>query len=107
MPRLLAALDLFALSSRTEGLPLVVPEAMASSLPVVATAVGGLPAIVPPTVGKLVAAGDAAALRSAIEELAQDGDARRALGRAAHAHAHARFSLETMTSAYEHLYGAA
>jgi glycosyltransferase involved in cell wall biosynthesis len=101
---LFAALDLFVLSSRTEGLPLVVPEAMASSLPVVATAVGGLPGIVPPEVGRLVPHGDAVALRRAIEELARSPEKRRALGTAARAYAHERFSLARMTTAYERLY---
>ena len=62
IPAVLASFDLFALSSRTEGLPLAVPEAMASALPVVATAVGGLPSVVPATCGVLVPPGDEAAL---------------------------------------------
>ena len=46
VPRLIHAFDVFALSSKSEGLPLVVPEAMAAGLPIVATAVGGLPSVV-------------------------------------------------------------
>jgi glycosyltransferase involved in cell wall biosynthesis len=104
VPSVLAALDVFVLSSRTEGLPLVVPEAMASSLPVVATAVGGLPGIVPREVGRLVPHGDAGALRSALDELITSSEKRRALGTAARAYAHERFSLSRMTTAYERLY---
>lgn len=60
---LLAAFDVFALTSSSEGLPLVVLEAMASELPVLATAVGGVPDVVEDRVtGYLVDAGDAAAL---------------------------------------------
>ena len=54
---------LFAMSSRTEGLPLALPEAMTSELPVVATAVGGVPSVVPEEAGVLVPHGDAPALR--------------------------------------------
>ena len=104
VPDLLAAFDLFVLSSKTEGLPLVVPEAMASRLPVVATAVGGLPGIVPPAVGRLVPHGDPEALRRAIEELATSPEKRRAMGEAAHAYAHERFSLHRMTADYEQCY---
>jgi glycosyltransferase involved in cell wall biosynthesis len=102
----LAAFDLFVLSSKTEGLPLVVPEAMASHLPIVATAVGGLPSIVPQTVGRLVPHGDAEALRGAIAELTESAEKRRTLGEAAHAYAHERFSLTQMASSYERLYRA-
>src|SRR5205085_1307407 len=106
VPDLLRAMDVFCLSSRTEGLPLVVPEAMASGLPVVATAVGGLPGIVPPSVGSLVAHGDERALRDAIRQIADDPARRAAMSRAAHAWAHERFSLDRMTAAYERLYRA-
>jgi glycosyltransferase involved in cell wall biosynthesis len=104
VPALLASFDVFALSSRTEGLPLVVPEAMASRLPVIATRVGGLPGIVPSTVGRLVEHGDERALRDAIAELVGSPDTRRTLGEAAYAYAHGRFSLARMTEDYLQLY---
>ena len=46
VPRLIGAMDVFALSTNFEGLPLVILEAMAQSKPVVATAVDGIPEIV-------------------------------------------------------------
>jgi len=104
VPALLAAFDLFVLSSRTEGLPLAIPEAMATGLPVVATAVGGLPGIVPRECGLLVPSGDAHALGGAIDALARDRYRARAMGRAARSHALDRFSIDRMTDAYEAIY---
>ena len=106
VPDLFAAFDVFVLSSMSEGLPLVIPEAMASRLPIVATAVGGLPGIVPREVGRLVPHGDAGALTKAIAELTDSAPTRRTLGEAAYAYAHQRFSLAPMTTAYERLYRA-
>ena len=102
--QLLAAMDLFALTSRSEGLPLVIPEAMATALPIVATAVGGLPSIVPPSVGRLAPSGDAPALTRAIAEFASDRAQTAAMGESARAMAIARFSLTSMVDAYETLY---
>jgi glycosyltransferase involved in cell wall biosynthesis len=106
VPALLASFDVFAMSSRTEGLPLVVPEAMASGLPVVSTAVGGLPGVISPEVGLLVPHGDAEALGRALEALAGEPARRRALGERAASWAREQFSLDRMTSEYEALYGA-
>jgi glycosyltransferase involved in cell wall biosynthesis len=50
----LRAFDSFALTSRTEGTPLVLLEAMAAELPIVATAVGGVPDVVSPNEAELV-----------------------------------------------------
>jgi glycosyltransferase involved in cell wall biosynthesis len=104
VPALLSAFDVFALSSRTEGLPLAIPEAMANSLPIVATAVGGLPSSVPRDCGHLVPRGDEASLRRVLAALLDDPARARTMGDAARDHALARFSVEKMTDAYEQLY---
>jgi len=104
IPSVLASFDLFALSSRTEGLPLAVPEAMASALPVVATSVGGLPSVVPSTCGVLVPPGDEADLARTIGGLVRDPARARSLGAAAREHALARFSIERMADDYERIY---
>lgn len=100
----LAAFDVFTLTSTTEGLPLAVPEAMATELPVVATAVGSLPTIVPKDTGILVASGDEAGLAGAYGRLRDNPRARKEMAKAARAFAHARFSLEKMVDAYEAIY---
>lgn len=105
IPRMLAAFDLFASSSRTEGLPLAIPEAMTSGLPVVATAVGGVPGIVPDGTGRLVAHDDDAALRGEIEKLLHDGAARKSMGERARQYALGRFSEDRMLDEYLTLYG--
>jgi glycosyltransferase involved in cell wall biosynthesis len=62
--------DLFVLPSRTEGLPRALIEAMARALPAVATAVGGIPELLPPA--DLVPAGDAAALARVVAAVLGD-----------------------------------
>jgi glycosyltransferase involved in cell wall biosynthesis len=104
VPALLAAFDAFALPSRTEGLPLVVPEAMASGLPVVATSVGGLPSIVSLDSGFLVPPGDLPALRAAIGQLVSDRARARRMGDAARRSALARFSIQRVADEYERIY---
>jgi len=106
VPQVLSALDLFVLSSRAEGLPLAIPEAMASGLPVVATAVGGIPGIVPEETGALVTHGDPAALGAAIQRVLDDPPARAAMGEAARRYAHQRFGEAAMLDRYLGLYGA-
>ncbi len=81
---LLAAADVFALASSWEGHPISVMEAMAAGLPVVATAVGGVPELVDDGVtGLLVPAGDSRALAAALASLVTDAGRRREFGRAA------------------------
>jgi glycosyltransferase involved in cell wall biosynthesis len=108
VPALLAAFDVFALSSRTEGLPLVIPEAMATALPVVSTAVGGIPDVLEEAVtGFLVPAGDAAALRARLAALCADADRAVAVGERARTTALARYSAARMADEYVALYRAA
>jgi glycosyltransferase involved in cell wall biosynthesis len=80
---LLAAADIFTLPSRFEGLPMSVIEAMLTGLPVVATNVRG-PAeqVIDGETGFSVAAGDAAALGSALSKLVRDPDLRARMGMA-------------------------
>jgi glycosyltransferase involved in cell wall biosynthesis len=70
VPELLTAADLVALPSLSEGLPLVVLEAMAAARPVIATTVGGIPGVLRDGVeGRLVPPGDPSALAAAVCEL--------------------------------------
>ncbi len=96
---------LLALSSRREGLPNVVLEAMACGLPVVATAVGGLPEVVKHgRTGLLVPPGDPGALSAAMACLLEDQEARVACGDKARRLVLARYSLQTMVQAHESIF---
>ena len=104
VPRLIHAFDVFALSSRSEGLPLVVPEAMAAGLPIVTTAVGGLPSVVDDGVTGLLVPVDQAEMGAALAALEADRSRARAMGAQARAVALARFSSDRMVDAYLALY---
>jgi L-malate glycosyltransferase len=81
---LLAAFDAFVLSSRTEGTPITLFEAMHAGVPIVATRVGGVPDVVGPSHAILIPSEDAYAIARAIEEVV--GDASSAARRSALAH---------------------
>ncbi len=101
---ILSAADIFALASDWEGTPIAVMEAMAAGLPVVATAVGGVPELVEHgKTGLLVARGDMASLAAALDALVRDPGRRRALGGAAR-NAAGRFSVTAMVEAYSRLF---
>jgi glycosyltransferase involved in cell wall biosynthesis len=104
---LLPAFDVFALSSRYEGLPIALLEAMAAGVPPVATRVGGIPEVVTDGVdGLLVDPGDAAGLAAALGRLLGDGDLRATLGRRARERAGA-FDLADAVHRTEDVYLAA
>ena len=103
--RALAAFDVYALTSRSEGFPLSLLEAMAAALPIVATRCGGPEQILDDGVtGLLVENGSAEAIASAIERLRANADERRRLGNAARKAVSERFTLEAQVRAYEKLY---
>ncbi len=105
VPDILRASDVFVLSSDYEGNPLSVLEAMAAGLPVISTAVGGVPELVQHgTTGLLVPAGDAHALAEAITQLGRDADQRAAMGQAARQTALERFDVHAMSIAYANFY---
>jgi L-malate glycosyltransferase len=102
---ILQAGDAFVLSSVSEGIPLSMLEAMRARLPVVATAVGGVPRVVEHGVtGLLVASGDAVAMAGALVALASDRFRARQMGEAGWDRVARMFSLEHAARAYESLY---
>jgi glycosyltransferase involved in cell wall biosynthesis len=102
---LLRAADALVLSSRTEALPTVILEAMATGLPVVTTRVGGVPEIVEPDRSAvMVPPEDEGALRAAIERIADSPDLRRTMGARGRAIVEARFRLERMCEGREALF---
>ena len=86
VPGLLAAADVVVVPSQWEGQPLVVQEALRAGAPLVATAVGGIPALVGEA-ALLVPYGDAEAMKAAIAAVLDDPTARERLSSAARARA--------------------
>jgi glycosyltransferase involved in cell wall biosynthesis len=74
------SVDAFVFPSRADTLPLVILEAMASGLPVVASEVGGIPFEITPAEGLLVPPGDAGKLATALDYLCRERDMRDRMG---------------------------
>ena len=97
IPDVIAALDFMVLSSHSEGLGIIVMEAMAMQKPVLATNVGGIPEIVTPGKdGLLVAPGDPEALAEGIRILVEDRELAVRLGLSARKTVENRFSAKEM-----------
>jgi len=95
----------FALSSRQEGTPNVLLEAMACGLPAVATRVGGIPFLLREgNDGLMVSAGDSGSLAEGIVRLLRDPELAQRMGRAGREHVERDFSLSAMIAAYEELF---
>lgn len=103
------AMDVFALSSDTEQMPVALLEAMASALPVAATDVGDVRRILPDEQAEFVVPVSAgpAGLARALARLEQDPDLRARLGRANRARVEHEYSFERMLAAYRSTYSAA
>jgi L-malate glycosyltransferase len=103
--RLMPALDVFALSSVSEGISLALLEAMAAGVPAIATAVGGNREVIQqPDSGLLVPPRSPADLANAMRLLADDPERRSALGAGGRRRVEEAFSLSRMIADYEHLY---
>lgn len=102
--RLIRAFDLLALSSRTEGTPITLLEAMAAGVPVVVTRVGGMPHVVSEEEALLVPSEDPEALASAIRSVFDQPEETAARARRAHQRLMAEFSLEVWVQRYEEVY---
>jgi glycosyltransferase involved in cell wall biosynthesis len=104
VPRLLAGLDIAALSSVHEGVPIVVLESMAAALPIVATDCGALRDLVTQgETGYLVPVGDVAALAARLGALAADGAQRARLGAAGRTRAERDFDIRHTAEGFEDL----
>lgn len=105
VPDLVAAADIFVMSSLWEGLPLALLDAMAGGLPCVATAVGGIPEVISHGKNGLLApAKDPDALAAALLSLLYDVRTRKRLGEAARQTVLQRFDARQMVAAYESIY---
>jgi len=105
VPELLAALDLFVLPSRAEGISNTILEALACGVPVLAYAVGGNAELLGNEgCGSILPPGDTAALAQAIGEWAGDSDRRRVSREVARRRAEREFSMEAMVAAYMDVY---
>jgi glycosyltransferase involved in cell wall biosynthesis len=105
VPQFMTQLNLFVLPSRSEGLGLVLIEAMAAGLPVVATQVGGIPeVVVHGETGLLVPPEDAGALAAAIRQVLADPALAARMGEAGRIRAAACFSAERMAEQTVALY---
>lgn len=105
VPAWLSHFDVFALPSLAEGIPNTILEAMATGLPVIATAVGGNPELVEHDVtGLLVPSGDTNALADAMLRLIENPQQRLMMGRVAVARIHETFNWDNTMNAYLQIY---
>lgn len=102
--RYLLAFDALVLSSRTEGTPVVLLEAMAAGVPVVATAVGGVPEMLPEGHGLLVPTEQPAALAAAMGRVLRDPAAARARAALARARVGRDYAVAPWVAAYDDVY---
>ncbi|MBY6004054.1 glycosyltransferase [Salipiger bermudensis] len=103
----LAQSDVFVLPSFAEGVPVVLMEAMAAGVPVVATQIAGIPELVTQWEnGVLVPPGDATALAEAIAQLLASADQRRVMGSVGRATVEAEFNIHIEAARLSHLFSA-
>lgn len=105
MPAVYASLDVLALPSYEENMPMCLLEAMAAGTPVIGTPVGAVPKLIlPDRTGLLTEPGDAAGLAAAILRLLRDRREAHRMGAMGQAHAIAEFSAAAAARRYAALY---
>lgn len=102
--RLLRAFDTFVLSSRTEGTPITLLEAMRACVPIVATAVGGVPDVLSESEGLVVLPESPSALADAIRDALTGKAAAVARATRARKRLESQFALGPWLDAYERIY---
>jgi glycosyltransferase involved in cell wall biosynthesis len=102
--RFLRAFDVLVLSSRTEGTPMILLEAMHADVPVIATAVGGVPDVVSPSEALLVPSNDPAALSAAIRAVNVDRQGAATRARSAASRLQRDFAVGPWVERYEEVY---
>jgi glycosyltransferase involved in cell wall biosynthesis len=106
LPALYGAVDIVALTSRSEGTPVALIEAAASGTPVVATGVGGVPDVVRDRkTGLLVPPGDPVAVAAQLLTLLQDPQGAQKMGEEGASWVQGRFSQERLADDLTRLYG--
>jgi glycosyltransferase involved in cell wall biosynthesis len=108
VPELMRAFDIFALTSRIEGVPTTVMEAMATGLPVVTTDVGAVREVVAEGItGFVVRPADPQAIADAILRLIRDPSLRKSLGESGRERVLSRFSIDACAKAHLEAFGRA
>ena len=102
--KLFPAFDAFLLSSRTEGTPIVLLEAMAAGIPIVASRVGGVPQVVDDSSAWLVESGDVGGIASALADILSHNQRARERSAAARDRLQTHFGLEEWLSRHDSLY---
>jgi len=103
---LFPAFDVFLLSSRSEGTPITLFEAMAANVPIVATRVGGVPDVVDPSSAQLVDSENAEGIAGALTEVFAHPDLARVRSARARKRLVDRFDAEQWLARYESIYHA-
>jgi glycosyltransferase involved in cell wall biosynthesis len=101
---ILPAFDALVLSSRSEGTPMILLETIHAGVPIVATAVGGVPDLLPADSALLVAPNDPVVLGSAMDEVLADAESGRARVAAARARVSGQFSPDEWVSRHLAVY---
>ncbi len=103
--QVLADFDVFALTSRTEQMPISILQAMAAAKPIVALDTGDIKEMVSPeNIEYITPKGDQRSLVAALSALLQDADARRRIGAANRARVHDNYPEHQMVQAYRKLF---